>query len=76
MIFAISLGVLLGFVFLACGDIPVYEVDGVVFFSKRRAERYLNTLHEYAEIAQEIVEINREIERIMASIKAEGEQEE
>ena len=53
ILFLISIVILLGYGFLVFGR-PVYEVDGAVFYSKKQAEKYAESLKNIIKQEQEL----------------------
>ena len=63
--FAICMGVIITFLFLVAGDVPVYCVEfrgaRVCFLSKRRAEKYYGLLEEMVAVEKDIQETYRKL---------------
>ena len=58
ILFLISIVILLGYGLLVFGR-PVYEVGGVVFYSKKQAEKYAELLKNIIKQEQELEELKR-----------------
>ena len=61
ILFLISIVILLGYVIFTLGR-PVYEVGGVVFYSKKQAEKYAELLKNIIKQEQELEELKRLLE--------------